>query len=408
MRRALAANVAGRTPENLRSIIRFACREDLSPALRTLAWGQVHTWATPSPRDSVNGDWRPLEPRPATELADALQDSMPQLVKMSAKNPEGLVVAAEASVENAFAPLLAVESNDAQPEAIRIRAIAAFGKASDDVAHQAIDAGIKSPSDAVRSAARKLWAERFPSQVFEQLTSALETGTTHERQAAVDTLATLNSEAASAKIRDLFEQLEKGDCPPELQVEVLEAASKSKDEKVADREKRFLEKKVADGPLEPFRGCISGGDADRGRKIFETNDTFACRRCHSIKPNEVLVGPCLANVGSQRKPEDILESIVAPNAKICEGFETAVLQLDSGKIVTGIIRHETDSKIEVVDANAKTIEVDPATVEDRVKGKSPMPENLMNQMSRRELRDLVAFLSQLKTAEPAAAGAASK
>ncbi len=408
LRRALAANVAGRTQENLQSIIRFACRPDLSPTLRTLAWEQVHTWPTPSPRDSVNGDWRPLEPRPATELADALQDSMPQLVKLSANNPEGLVVAAEASVESAFVPLLAVESNDTQPEAIRIRAIAAFGKASDDIAHQAIDAGIKSPSDAVRSAARKLWAERFPSQVFEQLTSTLETGTTHERQAAIDTLATLKSEAASAKIHDLFVQLAKGDCPPEIQVEVLEAATKSKDNGVAALEKRFLEKKLADGPLEPFRGCVSGGDADRGRKIFETNDTFACRRCHSIKPGEVLVGPCLANIGSQRKSEDILESIVTPNAKICEGFETAVLQLDSGKIVTGIIRHESASKIELVDANAKTIEIDPSAVESRVKGKSPMPENLMDQMSRRELRDLVAFLSQLKTAEPSANGAASK
>jgi quinoprotein glucose dehydrogenase len=103
-----------------------------------------------------------------------------------------------------------------------------------------------------------------------------------------------------------------------------------------------------------------------------------------------------------------LESIVTPNAKICEGFETAVLQLDSGKILTGIIRHESDTKIELVDANAKMIEVDPSSVENRVKGKSPMPENLMNQMSRRELRDLIAFLGRLKTAEPATDGAASK
>jgi quinoprotein glucose dehydrogenase len=408
LRRAIAANVAGRGPENLYAIIRFACRPELSGALRTLAWEQVHNWAMPSSRDSVNGDWRPLAPRPATELADALNEAMPQLVKMSAHHPEGLVVAAEACVENAFAPLLAVLSNDAQPEAIRVRSIAAFGKASDALAHQAIDAGIKSPNEAVRSAARKLWADRFPSQVVEQLTSTLEMGTTHERQAAIDALATLNTEAANAQIRGFFEQLEKGNCPPELQVEVLEAAGKSKDEKLVEREKQFIEKKASNGPLEPYRGCVSGGDANRGRKIFETNDTFACRRCHSIKPGEVLVGPCLANVGAQRKPDDILESIVTPNAKICEGFETAVLQLDSGKILTGIIRHESDTKIELVDANAKMIEVDPSSVENRVKGKSPMPENLMNQMSRRELRDLIAFLGRLKTAEPATDGAASK
>ena len=106
-------------------------------------------------------------------------------------------------------------------------------------------------------------------------------------------------------------------------------------------------------------------------------------------------------------PSEILESIVLPNAKICEGFETAVLQLDSGKVVTGIIRHETKSKIELVDATAKTLVIDPSTVENRVKGKSAMPENLVDQMTQRELRDLVAYLAQLKTSEPTGATNAS-
>jgi quinoprotein glucose dehydrogenase len=110
----------------------------------------------------------------------------------------------------------------------------------------------------------------------------------------------------------------------------------------------------------------------------------------------VLVGPNLANIGAQRKSSELLESIVTPNAKIAEGFGSTVLELDSGKIVVGIVRHEDRSRIELVDAEGKTVFVDTATVENRVKGKSAMPEKLAEQMSRRELRDLVAFLSQLK------------
>jgi quinoprotein glucose dehydrogenase len=402
-RRVLAANVAGRSLENLQAIITFASRPDVSTALRDLAWEQVRTFAAPSSRDSVYGDWRPLDPRPAADVAAAMRSSLPKLVEISATNPGGLIVAAELGVDEAFEQLYTVVSNDAQPEDVRVRALAAFRKANDDAVHKAIDAGVKSPAAAVRSAARKLWADRFPTQVVERLSDTINSGTIEERQAAIDTLAGIKNSAAIDALRDWMGRLENGTCPPELEVEVLDAAAKSTDPALVARQKQFVDKLARKGRVSQYSDCLSGGDAARGRKLFETNDIFACRRCHSIRPNEVLVGPCLANVGAQRKPEDILESIVTPNAKICEGFETAVLQLDSGKIVTGIIRRETDSKIEIVDADAKTIVVDPTTVENRVKGKSPMPENLMDQMTPRQLRDLIAFLGQLKTSDSPAA-----
>jgi putative heme-binding domain-containing protein len=96
----------------------------------------------------------------------------------------------------------------------------------------------------------------------------------------------------------------------------------------------------------------------------------------------------------------LLESIVSPNAKMCEGFETTVLQLDTGKVVTGIVRRENDSVIELVDAAAKTIMVDPKTIENRIKGSSAMPENLVDQMTPRQLRDIIAYLSELRTGTP--------
>jgi quinoprotein glucose dehydrogenase len=402
-RRVLAANVSKRLPENLHAIIRFACRTDLSDPLRELAWELVRTWPAPSSRDSVNGDSRPLDSRPAAEVTSALRDSLSKLQDISGANPGGLIVAAEFGIDDAYRPLLAVLSNDTQPEAVQALALAAFGKAPDSIVHQAIDAALKSPRESVRAAARKLWANRFPAEAVDHLAHALDSGAMHERQSALDTLAGLGSPAASAVIDGWLKRLESGECPAALQIEVLEAAAKSGDTHLVQQQKQFIDKLVSDGPLKKYSGCLAGGDAERGRKIFETNDTLACRRCHSVKPGETLVGPCLANVGGQRKPEEILESIVLPNAKISEGFETAILQLDSGKIVTGIIRHETDSKIELVDAEAKTIVVDPSTVESRVKGKSAMPENLMDHTTQRELRDLLAFLTQLKTTEPAPA-----
>jgi quinoprotein glucose dehydrogenase len=104
---------------------------------------------------------------------------------------------------------------------------------------------------------------------------------------------------------------------------------------------------------------------------------------------------------------EILESIVTPNAKIVEGFDTAVLELDSGKVVTGIVRHEDAKRIELVDAEAKTIAIDVASIDNRIKGKSAMPDNVVETLSPRALRDLVAFLVQQRAAVTGDAGAAS-
>lgn len=396
IRRVLAANVAGRTAENLRAIIQLACRDDLSPDLRTLAWNLVRSWPTPSPRDSVNGDWRPLAPRPEAEVKTALQNALPKLEAVAGTTPGGLLVAAEFGVEGAFAPLLPIIANNQLAEEVRVRAVAACGKSPEAIAHEAIDAGLKTSNAAVRAAARKLLAERFPQEVIGQLKDALDHGAIAERQSAIVTLAELGTPAAKKVLAEWLQRLENDDCPPELQIELLDAAEKSKNAAFLAQRDRINQRLARQGPLSQYAGCLSGGDIERGRKIFQTNDTLACRRCHSLKPGEVLVGPCLADVGSRRKPAEILESVVTPNAKICEGFETAILQLDSGKVITGIIRRETPTQIELIDTNAKTEVVDRSTVENRVKGRSPMPDNLMETMTPRQLRDLIAFLSQLR------------
>lgn len=407
LRRVLAANVAERTPQHLQAVIDLACRSDLSPEMRYLAWEQVHDWATPSPRDSVDGKWRPIAAVPEADVATALQKSLPKLVEESAANPVGLIVTAELGIEDAYSPLLAVVTNDKLTEEIRARALAAFGKAKDDQVHQATAAGLKSTGASVRAAARKLLADRFPGEVVERLRDTIESGTTREKQSAIDTLAGLKSPAAETVISAWMERLEQGKCPPELAVEVLDAAGKSPDKSLVERQKKYAAKLAEPGLTSQYSICVEGGDARRGKKVFEDNDAVSCRRCHSAKPGEILVGPNLASVGALRKPAELLESIVTPNAKICEGFETAVLQLDSGKVVIGIIRRETRDRIELVDAEAKTIEVDTASVEERVKGKSAMSDGLAERMTQREIRDLVAYLSELKApVEKESAGAA--
>ena len=56
----------------------------------------------------------------------------------------------------------------------------------------------------------------------------------------------------------------------------------------------------------------------------------------------------------------------------------------------------------LVDADGKEIVVELATVEERLQGLSAMPEDLMQHMTVRDLRDLVAYMASLQP--PAAPG----
>jgi quinoprotein glucose dehydrogenase len=405
LRRALAANLAERSPTNLEAVIRCASRPDLSFAIRGHAWDMVGHWASPSPRDPVHGHWRPLEPRPANEVAEFVKAALPAIQKAGAAGAMGVVVAAELGIQDAFPPLVGVVKDKTIAARLRARAMKALTNADASIAEGAIEAGLKSTAPDVRSAARQLLVERFPTRAIEPLREAAESATMPERQAAIDMLAGLDAPAAREAIGQWLGRVEDNTCPPELALNVLEAAAMSPVAAIVERHREYVARQAAAGPMAAFAASLVGGDAASGEAIFKQREALSCRRCHSLVPGEVLVGPNLADVGLRRSRSELLESIVAPNAKIAEGFQTTVLQLDTGKVVAGILRREDDKHAVLVDAEGSDIVVDLSTVEDRFEGLSAMPEDLVKQMTPRNVRDLVEFLSGLKTPPTADAAA---
>jgi quinoprotein glucose dehydrogenase len=103
----------------------------------------------------------------------------------------------------------------------------------------------------------------------------------------------------------------------------------------------------------------------------------------------------LTTIGQTKDKYYLLQSIVEPDAAIAENFATVVLLTDEGQVLSGILKRETDTLIELIDAEGKLIQVQPAHVESRQIGKSSMPVDLLKHLTRRELRDLVAYLASL-------------
>lgn len=122
----------------------------------------------------------------------------------------------------------------------------------------------------------------------------------------------------------------------------------------------------------------------------------SCRRCHKVDDDGGAVGPDLSRIGAEKTREYLLESLVDPNKQIAKGFETATFALLSGKVVSGIVKAEDDHAITLMDANGGSIRVKQDDIDDRAVGKSGMPEDLIKNLSKADLRDLVEFLSSRK------------
>jgi len=145
--------------------------------------------------------------------------------------------------------------------------------------------------------------------------------------------------------------------------------------------------------LTALEESLEKGDVARGREVFYKQ--AACASCHAVAGEGSSFGPDLTNIGEIRSSHDILEAIIYPSASFAREYETAVLETDRGS-VTGIIK--------ISDASTITVEVGPGVQRllsrSEVTKISPselslMPSGWEEQLSLRELSDLMAFLRSL-------------
>src|SRR5262249_35271684 len=120
-------------------------------------------------------------------------------------------------------------------------------------------------------------------------------------------------------------------------------------------------------------------------------------KCHRIGGEGAgVAGPDLAGIGGHATREDLLEAIVFPNAKIAAGFQNTILYLRGGGIVRGGIAGEDATRLRPFTLDQGSVLVDKDQIESRKSGQSAMLPDLVQKMSKRELRDLVEFLASLK------------
>jgi cytochrome c551/c552 len=84
------------------------------------------------------------------------------------------------------------------------------------------------------------------------------------------------------------------------------------------------------------------GDATAGETVYSQVASPACNTCHSLEPDVTLVGPSLANIGSEAgdrvdglsAEEYLRQAVTEPDAHLVEGFSPGIMPNTYGTQLT--------------------------------------------------------------------------
>ena len=136
------------------------------------------------------------------------------------------------------------------------------------------------------------------------------------------------------------------------------------------------------------------GSPQRGQQIYR-RAALQCIQCHAIGPAGGLVGPNLISLGGSAQPDYILQSLIEPNARLKEGYNTLSVLTDAGTITQGIPVGGDDQTLRLRTADGKVVTLQRENIEAEQPGQSLMPAGSVDTLTKAELVDLVAFLAAL-------------
>ncbi len=140
---------------------------------------------------------------------------------------------------------------------------------------------------------------------------------------------------------------------------------------------------------------VTKGDPANGEKVFRSKQT-GCMTCHAVGGAGGKVGPDLTSLGASTPVVDyIVESVLLPNKKVKEGYNSVQISTKDGDDFAGNLVREDNEQVILRDATAKEISIPKRNITSRKMGGSLMPAGLIDFISPQERLDLYAFLAQL-------------
>ena len=396
LRRGISACVRVGGDKELTMLIAFAKRKNIPTALRAEAMAALGTWANPSVLDRVDGRYRGAVTRDPQVIKSKIS---PELKGFLQEKNETILVAAakmlaDLNLSDYNADLAKTMGANSSPE-VRSATLTALHVLKYDQLEAAIKAGMNDKQGSVRTTAIGLLndlnisKENLPGIVK----PIFEKGTLPEQQQLLRVLGKMDPVKSEPVLSNVVDQLLGKKLSEGLTLELMEAAEATNSETLIAKASKL---RTNDTGVNEYAGTLLGGNRERGQDIFFWNSAAQCVRCHAIRDQGGLVGPSLTNIGNQLTREQILQALIEPSARLAPGFGMVKLTLKDGQQVSGTLLSEDGEELILKTSQAEPLEVPVGRIEKRENYPSSMPP-VGKTLSKSEIRDMIEFLSSLKT-----------
>lgn len=329
VRRAINANLRVGTAEAADRVASYALRDGAPDALRAEAVAVLGVWPAPSILDRVDGYHIGTTQRDTTVARRALTRVVEPLFQSG--SPEVQIALAEAVARLRVAeaiPTLVAKVGSGQTPEVRIAAVNALQRLGDPRLGDAARTALQDDEARVRMAALTALSEAdLPeATAVELLTSVIGRGSAAEQQAAVAALAKVEGTSGREALTQLVNRLVAGDIDPAIQLDVAEAARATGHQPLIAQLDQYEAQRAANqNPVVAYADLLAGGDPRAGQRIVFQHPAAQCTRCHTLggQAAGANVGPPLRGIGATLSREQLLEALVAPSARIAPGFGVA-------------------------------------------------------------------------------------
>ncbi len=395
LRRAINAALRVGGQKELDLLINFAKRTDIQDVIKAEALASLGTWANPSLTDRVDGRFRGSIVRDVAMVRSKVQPNIGGFLKET--NPETIMAVAtllaELGINDYNNELAAIYASNDNPK-VKTAILPALDKLKFAAMESLIRTGMEDKNDQVRTVALGLLKNENVSK--ESLPEIVKTvfgkGTIKEQQQLLVVLGKLAIEKTQEILSNLLDELKDNKLSPSITLELKEAVESSGS---GELKTKLAGMKPASSPMDEYLESLFGGNRMSGYAIFNYNSTAQCVRCHSMGGEGGSVGPNLSKIGSTLKREQLLQALVEPSARLSPGYGTVSLKLTDGQEVTGILAKENEHELVITTSDAEPLVIPLARVAKRENMPSSMPP-MGSILSKREIRDLVEYLSSLK------------
>ena len=151
--------------------------------------------------------------------------------------------------------------------------------------------------------------------------------------------------------------------------------------------------------IQPAALLTRRGDAAAGRVVFF--EVAQCGGCHQVGGQGRPIGPDLSLRVPQLTAAQILESILEPSQTIAPEYVVQLAKTRDGETTSGFLRGRTATETVLLDATGRELRIPNSEIESLTPQKlSLMPEGLLQNLTRQQAVDLLAFVSSLGKTKP--------